>query len=431
MTTISVDPNLDRAQRKVSTANLANFSGVDCQLLVVKETHRPVVMDGKTPGGVFETASLKELNAVKTELTEAIGTKQPTGNYLTKEDAASTYVKKTDKVTSAATADKAIQADSATNATNAATADVAVKATQDGSGNVIVTTYAKKTELSQYAKSVNGSTPDGSGNVVISFATEEEAKGGTENTKPMTALRVKQVIDQIEHVKSINGVKPDDAGNIVVDTSGVKTVNGNSPDEAGNIAPGQTGCLPLAGGTMSGAISFASGVVSFRNDDSYKEVQFVADTNGKFGAGLFLRTGDSQATDGPGSFLLATRGNANSSDLGPGLIGKANGELHWNGGPVGTIVESWRDGTNFYRKWSDGFVEQGGSVIRPNSSTEMTLYFHKPFSSASSYVIVKNVGTKDSAGSSFAWYGFFDYAANSAKTYEQSNYNSRWYAFGY
>ena len=147
MTTISVDPNLDRAQRKVSTTNLNNFAGVDCQLLVVKETHRPVVMDGKTPGGVFESASLKELNAVKTELTEAIGTKQPTGNYLTKEDAASTYVKKTDKVTSASTADKATQADSATNATNAATADAAVKATQDGSGNVIVTTYATKTEL--------------------------------------------------------------------------------------------------------------------------------------------------------------------------------------------------------------------------------------------------------------------------------------------
>ena len=126
MTAISVDPNLDRAQRKVSTANLANFSGVDCQLLVVKETHRPVVMDGKTLGGVFESASLKELEAVKTELNKAIATKQPSGSYLLEEDAASTYVKKTDKVTSAATADKA---------------------TQDGNGNVIATTYATKSEL--------------------------------------------------------------------------------------------------------------------------------------------------------------------------------------------------------------------------------------------------------------------------------------------
>lgn len=134
MTTISVDPNLDRAQRKVSTANLANFSGVDCQLLVVKETHRPVVMDGKTVGGVFESASLKELEAVKTELNEAIATKQPSGNYLLKEDAASTYVKKTDKVTSAATADKA---------------------TQDGNGNVIATTYATKSELAGKANTAH------------------------------------------------------------------------------------------------------------------------------------------------------------------------------------------------------------------------------------------------------------------------------------
>lgn len=155
MTTISVDPNLDRAQRKVSTANLANFSGVDCQLLVVKETHRPVVMDGKTLGGVFESASLKELEAVKTELNEAIATKQPSGSYLLKEDAASTYVKKTDKVTSAATADKATQADSATNATNASTADAAVKATQDGNGNVIATTYATKSELAGKANTAH------------------------------------------------------------------------------------------------------------------------------------------------------------------------------------------------------------------------------------------------------------------------------------
>ena len=45
MATIPVDQYLDRAQRKVSTANLANFAGVDCQLVVEKETHRPVVMD--------------------------------------------------------------------------------------------------------------------------------------------------------------------------------------------------------------------------------------------------------------------------------------------------------------------------------------------------------------------------------------------------
>ena len=62
MATIPVDQYLDRAQRKVSTANLANFAGVDCQLVVEKETHRPVIMDGTTLGGAFKAASLDDLD---------------------------------------------------------------------------------------------------------------------------------------------------------------------------------------------------------------------------------------------------------------------------------------------------------------------------------------------------------------------------------
>ena len=147
MANIPVDPNLDKAQRKVSTANLANFAGVDCQLLVVKETHRPVIMDGTTAGGAFQTASLAELNAAKTELQQSINTKQDAGDYLTKSEAASTYLGKSEKVASAATADEATHAQTADTATNATNATNAVKAAQDASGNVITATYATKTEL--------------------------------------------------------------------------------------------------------------------------------------------------------------------------------------------------------------------------------------------------------------------------------------------
>lgn len=147
MANIPVDPNLDKAQRKVSTTNLANFAGVDCQLLVVKETHRPVIMDGTTAGGAFQAASVAELEAAKTELTQSINTKQPSGDYLTKSEAASTYATKSEKVQSAATADNATHATSADTATNATNATNAVKASQDASGNVITTTYATKTEL--------------------------------------------------------------------------------------------------------------------------------------------------------------------------------------------------------------------------------------------------------------------------------------------
>lgn len=69
---IAVDQNYDKAQRKISTANLEQFAGVDCQLLVEKETHRPIIMDGVTVGGNFKCASTDELEAVKAKADSAV-----------------------------------------------------------------------------------------------------------------------------------------------------------------------------------------------------------------------------------------------------------------------------------------------------------------------------------------------------------------------
>ena len=46
----------------------------------------------------------------------------------------------------------------------------AAKATSDGVGNIIAVTYAKKTDISDVVKSVNGTKPDASGNVSISVS---------------------------------------------------------------------------------------------------------------------------------------------------------------------------------------------------------------------------------------------------------------------
>lgn len=118
---IAVDQNYDKPQRIISSANLAQFAGVDWQLLVEKETHRPIIMDGKTLGGNFLCASKAEVDAVKTTAEGA----------LTKAQADGYYLGKTAKASSATTAD---------------TATSATKATQDAYGNVITTTYATKTE---------------------------------------------------------------------------------------------------------------------------------------------------------------------------------------------------------------------------------------------------------------------------------------------
>mgnify|MGYP002673074871 CR=1 FL=1 len=49
-------------------------------------------------------------------------------------------------------------------------ANTAKKATQDGDGNVIATTYARKVDLASYVKTVNNTAPDESGNVNITVS---------------------------------------------------------------------------------------------------------------------------------------------------------------------------------------------------------------------------------------------------------------------
>lgn len=56
------------------------------------------------------------------------------------------------------------------------TAAAATKATQDGAGNVIVTTYARKSDLSGYVKTINKQAPDASGNINISTGSTNGAQ---------------------------------------------------------------------------------------------------------------------------------------------------------------------------------------------------------------------------------------------------------------
>lgn len=117
------------------------------------------------------------------------------------------------------------------------TATAATKATQDGAGNIIATTYIK---------TVNNLKPDASGNVNISGGTNitvdtvlsVNSANAIANKAVYNALRGKLgVADTAEYAKR------DSTGNVIVDTyankadiSGVvKSVNGTTPDSNGNV----------------------------------------------------------------------------------------------------------------------------------------------------------------------------------------------------
>lgn len=50
------------------------------------------------------------------------------------------------------------------------------------------------------------------------------------------------------------------------------------------------------------------------------------------------------------------------------------------GGGNSKVIEEWHEGTEWYRVWSDGFIEQGGEATASNNGLA-TITLHKPYSS--------------------------------------------------
>ena len=54
------------------------------------------------------------------------------------------------------------------------------------------------------------------------------------------------------------------------------------------------------------------------------------------------------------------------------------------------IIETWNEGTEWYRVWSDGWIEQGGQSYNAVDS-EITIQLHKPYTN-SDYFITQTTG---------------------------------------
>ena len=105
----------------------------------------------------------------------------------------------------------------------------------------------------------------------------------------------------------------------------------------------------------------------------------------KNGARLYLCSLDDAEI--PGTFILRCPKNEDCSEY-VDLNGNKNGNLTWDGKQIIRLVESGKSGTHWYRKYSDGFIEQGGyysSLAQP-----ATITFLKAFSNTN-YVIVGHI----------------------------------------
>lgn len=145
------------------------------------------------------------------------------------------------------------------------TAAAATKATQDNYGNVIVTTYARKSDLSGYVKTINNQEPDTNGNINISTGgggtgtniTVDSTLSSTSNNPIANKAVYAAVNNKLDKTGIAAYATRDGSGNIITDTyakksevSGVvKFVNNIAPDSNGNVT------ITVSGGGSGSGVS--------------------------------------------------------------------------------------------------------------------------------------------------------------------------------
>ena len=183
-----------------------------------------------------------------------------------------------------------------------------------------------------------------------------------------------------------NGIIGNLKGNVVGDLEGkadkaIADANGDKIHET---------YLPLSGGTMTGGIKTDMEEFSISAVDNAKTVRISGGTGWNNG-GSFLARGEDHPSF-PGEFTCKAR-NREKEVL---LQGKPDGTLTWGGKEVLRVVESWRseDTMTWYRKYSDGWVEQGGYAA---SSNQVVIFVYPiPFPSRvySLQVTARTVGDR-------------------------------------
>lgn len=115
--------------------------------------------------------------------------------------------------------------------------------------------------------------------------------------------------------------------------------------------------ITAAGGTMTGNLVLSSAYCK-RNTGALT-IGIGSDWND----GPSLSLYGVNRSDLPGRFAL--RSGANAAEL----VGYPDGLLKWKGSPVLTLVSSGSNSKGWYRKYSDGWTEQGGICSNTNYAT--------------------------------------------------------------
>lgn len=156
-----------------------------------------------------------------------------------------------------------------------------------------------------------------------------------------------------------------------------------------------------------------------------------ADKNGNIHGQSFLRT------DSNGSVIQAisclNHSQTSWAQFSIGFDSNDNIFADLNGNLIkGFVKETWQSGANWYRVWSDGWIEQGGYLSWNGAWT--TLTFNRPFTTTNYYI---NGGGYRSDSSPYqCMIDFKDWGTSSCSVWSSDDNTSnpcvmKWYACGY
>lgn len=234
------------------------------------------------------------------------------------------------------------------------TAAAATKATQDSYGNVIVTTYARKSDLSGYVKTINNQEPDTNGNINISTGgagtgpniTVDTTLSSTSNNPIANKAVYTAVNNKLDKTGIAAYATRDSSGNVIINTyatknelSGcVKSINNITPDSSGNVN------ISTSGG---GANITVDNVLSANSANAIENKAVYNALSGKLGV---TDTAEYAKKDAAGNVIVDTY--AKKADI-SGVVKSVNGTTPDSNGNV-NISAGGGDGvsTSVANNWS-------------------------------------------------------------------------------
>lgn len=282
-----------------------------------------------------------------------------------------------DSTSSNAIANKAVYAALNNKLDKTGTAAAATKATQDSYGNVIVTTYARKSDLSGYVKTINNQEPDANGNINISTGgggsgsniTVDTTLSSTSNNPIANKAVYTALNNKLEKNGTAMYASRDSSGNVFGSTYATKTelskcvksINNLTPDSSGNVNISTNG-----GGTNITVDT----TLSATSTNAIQNKAVYAALNGKLDKTGTAAAATKATQDGAGN-VIATTYIKTVNNLKPDASGNVN--VSAGGGGVSTsTANTWTAQQDFqylgvdFERYNSANIS--GSSVTPNTS---------------------------------------------------------------